>query len=197
MRGVTFHFNCMTSLSCNILQQQCFIFSIATWTCVAKLFKIIFVFDQMSSQRFEIFWSTTNLSMLKRRLFFDEHQVYEVTVNKIYSRLLRCSTARGLNTGLFHAGPTMVKAFYTLTFPLKLKLRTLGFTFKLIDSWILDCLDPHWNVMPHTDLILVLGFVTISLYGYYYIFLSPALHYRARFPARDRRPRDCNPLKGR
>ena len=29
---------------------------------------------------------------------------------EIHSRLLRCSTARGSNTGLFQVGPTKVKA---------------------------------------------------------------------------------------
>ena len=39
--------------------------------------------------------------------------------------------------------------------------------------------DPKWNVMPQIWL-LVLGFVFISLHGYFSIFLSPALHYSAR-----------------
>ena len=38
----------------------------------------------------------------------------------------------------------------------------------------------EWNVMPQIWL-LVLGSVFISLYGYFLIFLSPALHYRARY----------------
>ena len=44
----------------------------------------------------------------------------------------------------------------------------------------------QWNVMPQIWL-LVLGFVFVSLYGYFSIFLSPTLHYRARL-----RPQACN-----
>ena len=52
----------------------------------------------------------------------------------------------------------------------------------ILKSWQCHNNFYKWKVMPQIWL-LVLGFVIISLYGYFSIFLSSALHYRIRLPA--------------